>query len=47
MMKHERRDQAGKTSKLRSLSSKKDTKRSSKKKSPPQRKPQRKQKVKM
>ena len=33
MIKHERRDQAGKTSKLRSLSSKKDTKRSSKKKS--------------
>ena len=34
-IKHEGRDQAEKTSKLRSLSSKKDTKRSSKKKTPP------------
>ena len=51
MIKHERCDQTGKTSKLRSLRSKKDTKRSSKKiffkKSRYKKKPQRKQKVKM
>ena len=40
MIKHDRSDQAEKTSKLRSLSSKKDTKESSKKKkkTPPQKK---------
>ena len=50
IIKHEGRDQTGKTLKLRSLSSKKDTKRSSKKskeKPPPQKKQQRKQKAKM
>ena len=49
MIKHERSDQTGKTSKLRSLSSKKKSRdhRKHNNKPPPQKKPQRKQKVKM